>query len=77
VILVFNSDQEIKKALRNRLIIAEVSVKTAVYNVNKSMNQCNKCQQFGHHFAKCQNTVKCQIYTQDHNIRQHDCFSCS
>ena len=43
VILVFDSDQEIKKALRNRLIIAEVSVKTAIYNVSKSMNQCNKC----------------------------------
>ena len=59
VILAFGSDQEAKKALRNRLIIAEVSVKTAIYNVSKLTDQCNKCQQFEYHFAKCQNTVKC------------------
>ena len=76
VILAFGSDQETKKALRNRLIIAEVSVKTAVYNVSKSTDQCNKCQQFGHHFAKCQNTAKCQICAQNHNTRQHECHLC-
>jgi len=43
VILTFKSDQETKKVLRNKLIIAEVSVKTAVYNVSKSTDQCNKC----------------------------------
>jgi len=76
VILAFGSDQEAKKALRNRLIIAGVSVKTAIYNVSKPTDQCNKCQQFGHHFAKCQNTDKCQICAQNHNTRQHDCFLC-
>lgn len=77
VILTFESDQETKKALRNKLIIAEVSVKTAVYNVSKSTDQCNKCQQFEHHFAKCQNMVKCQICAQNHNTRQHECHLCS
>jgi len=77
VILVFGSNQEVKKALRNRLIIAEVSVKTAVYNVSKSTDQCNKCQQFEHHFAKCQNAAKCQICVQNHNTRQHECYLCS
>jgi len=43
VILIFESDQETKKVLRNRLIIAEVSVKTAVYNISKLTDQCNKC----------------------------------
>jgi len=77
VILAFDSDQETKKALRNRLIIAEVSVKTAVYNVSKPTDQCHKCQQFEHHFAKCQNTAKCQICAQNHNTRQHECYLCS
>jgi len=43
MILAFSSDQEAKKAVKNYLIIAEVSVKTAVYNVSKSTDQCNKC----------------------------------
>jgi len=76
VILAFSSDQEAKKAVRNRLIIAGVSVKTTTYNVSKPTDQCNKCQQFEHHFAKCQNTVKCQICAQDHNIKQHNCVLC-
>ncbi len=77
MILAFTSDQEAKKAVRNCLIIAGVSVKTATYSVSKPTDQCIKCQQFGHHFAKCHNTVKCQICAQEHNTRLHNCILCS
>ncbi len=43
VILAFESDQEAKKAVRNRLIIAGTSVKTTAYKVSKPTDQCNKC----------------------------------
>ena len=43
VILAFGSNQEAKKAVRNRLIIAGTSVKTTAYKVSKPTDQCNKC----------------------------------
>ncbi len=43
VILTFSSEQEVKKAVRNRLIIAGVFIKTTTYNVSKLTDQCNKC----------------------------------
>jgi hypothetical protein len=40
VILAFKSEEEAKKALRNQLVIAGVSVRTAVYLVSKLTDQC-------------------------------------
>jgi len=76
VILAFKSEEEAKKAVRNWLVIAGVSVRTAVYLVIKLTDQCKRCQKFGHHQTKCQNQETCQFCAGNHNTRQHGCFLC-
>ena len=77
VILAFKSEQEVKKALRNRLVIAGSSVRTTIYLFSKPTDQCKKCQKFGHHWNKCQNEDTCQFCAGNHNTRQHSCYLCS
>jgi len=48
IVLTVKTNQEVQNALRNRLIIAETSVRTAVYTTCKPTNQCRKCQKFEH-----------------------------
>ena len=36
IVLVFKTEKETFKALRSRLLVAEISIKTAEYIVNKS-----------------------------------------
>jgi len=76
VILAFKSEEEVKKALRNQLVIAGVSVRTAVYLVSKLTDQCKRCQKFDHHQTKCQNQETCQFCAGNYNTRQHECFLC-
>ena len=76
IILSFKTNQEVQRALRNRLIIAGTSVRTAVYQVSKPSDQCKKCQKFGHHYSSCKNKDICQFCAGNHNTRQHKCFMC-
>ena len=43
VVLVFKTEKEASKALRFKLLIVEISVKTAEYTVSKSSDQCKAC----------------------------------
>ena len=48
VVLIFKTEKEAFKALRSKLLIAEISIKTAEYTANKSSDQCKACQRFEH-----------------------------
>ena len=48
VVLVFKTEKEASKALRSRLLIAEISVRTAEYTASKSSDQCKAYQRFEH-----------------------------
>ena len=76
VVLAFKTEEEARKALRHKLIVAGTSVKTMVYQDNKPTDQCKKCQQYGHYPNKCHNQTKCQICAGPHDTRQHKCHSC-
>ena len=40
VVLIFKTEKEAFKALRSKLLITEISIKTAEYIASKSSNQC-------------------------------------
>ena len=40
VVLIFKTEKEAFKALKFKLLVAEISIKTAEYTVNKSSDQC-------------------------------------
>ena len=48
VVLTFKTEKEAFKALKSKLLITEISVKTAEYTVSKFSNQCKAYQRFEH-----------------------------
>ena len=76
IVLTVKTEQELQKALRNRLVIAGSSVRTAIYTTCKPTDQCRKCQKFEHLQTMCKNENKCQICAGNHNTREHGCFLC-
>ena len=76
IVLTVKTNQEVQNALRNRLIIAGTSVRTAVYTTCKPTDQCRKCQKFGHLQTTCKNKDTCQFCAGNHNTREHGCFLC-
>ncbi len=76
IVLTVKTEQEVQKALQNKLIVAETSVRTAVYSTCKLTDQCRKCQKFEHFHTMCKNKDTCQFCAENHNTREHDCFLC-
>ena len=54
-VIAFATQKEVQKALRTKIMIAEISVCTAEYTDNKPYDQCQKCQGFEHTYQKCVN----------------------
>lgn len=77
VVLSFDSKEMAAKALKQRLLIAGIPVRTAQYEVVKSNEQCQKCQRFGHVSNSCKNRPVCQFCAQGHITRLHRCSICA
>ena len=75
-VIAFATQEEAQKALRTRVVVAGISINTAVYTDNKPYEQCLKCQGFGHTHQRCKNTTRCQICAERHNTRDHTCAIC-
>ena len=57
-VIAFDSEEAAEKALQ-RLLIAGISVKTAIFEERKASEQCMKCQKFGHATKSCKNFAIC------------------
>jgi len=75
-IVSFETKTEADKALRNRLQIAGISVKTAEYIRAKPNSQCNKCLKYGHSETICHREQKCSICAGNHAKQNHFCALC-
>ena len=75
-VIAFATQEEVQKALRTKIMIAEISVCTAEYTDNKPYDQCQKCQGFEHTYQKCVNQTKCQICAESHHTKTHTCQIC-
>src|SRR6266487_6181788 len=69
-IIIFDSEKAVQKALKKKLLITDILIKTAVFEV-KSSEQCLKCQKFDHAIIACKNKVICQFCSQNHSTRLH------
>jgi len=76
VVIAFNSEKAMQKALNKRLLVAGIPLKTAIFEQKKSAEQCLKCQQFGHITKGCKNLAVCQLCSQNHPTRLHTCKIC-
>ena len=76
IVIAFDSEASAQKALKNRLLIAGSSVRTAKFEEKKASVQCSKCQKFGHVANSCKNLPVCQLCAQNHLTRLHICKIC-
>src|SRR5438034_7510293 len=74
-VITFDSEKAVQKALKKRLLIADISIKIAVFEA-KSSEQCLKCQKFDHATIACKNKAVCQFCSQNHSTRLHICKIC-
>ena len=65
----------LKKLWKKRLLIADISIKTAVFET-KNSKQCLKCQKLDHATIACKNKAVCQFCSQNHSTRLHICKIC-
>jgi hypothetical protein len=77
VLIAFESKIEAEKALRNRLQIAGISVRTTEFILARPTDQCHRCQQFGHNERTCKRDPICPICAGNHLKRLHHCHICT
>ena len=75
-VIAFATQEEAQKALRTRVIVAEISLCTMKYTDNKLHEQCQKYQGFEHTHHKCVNKTRCQICADSHSTHVHTCQIC-
>jgi DnaJ-class molecular chaperone len=76
-IIYFESKAEADRALRNRLQIAGISVKTAEFIQAKPTHQYSKCLRYGHSKIHCYRDQICSICAGNHARQDHFCPKCS
>jgi hypothetical protein len=76
MVISFSSEEEAKKAIRNRLYIAGLSVRVVKFTSTAPTTQCNKCQSFGHIDQNCKKSAKCGLCSENHTTIQHYCNIC-
>src|SRR5437868_14601897 len=74
-VIAFDSEEAAQKTLKKKLLIANILIKTAVFEA-KSSEQCLKCQKFDHATIACKNKAVCQFCSQNHSTRLHICKIC-
>src|SRR5437762_5288525 len=74
-VIAFDSEKAAQKTLKKKLLIADISIKTAVFEA-KNSKQCLKCQKLDHATIACKNKAVCQFCSQNHPTRLHICKIC-
>src|SRR5947207_14933152 len=74
-VIAFDSEEAVQKTLKKKLLIADILIKTAVFEA-KNSEQYLKCQKFDHVTITCKNKAICQFYNQNHSTRLHICKIC-
>jgi len=76
LVLSFKTQRELIHALRNRLVIAGMSVRTSEFVDIRPTTQCRNCQRFSHHKRTCRHPAQCQLWAGPHSTTFHQCSSC-
>lgn len=76
IVLAFDTEAAAQKAIKNKLFIAGISVRTAKYEEKNANIQCQKCQKFGHTTHSCKSLAVYQFCAQNHPTRLHTCKIC-
>jgi hypothetical protein len=76
-VIAVKSKDTARRFLKVGITVFGKTRKTAEYFTARPTDQCSKCQQFGHHWQRCNNPPKCGICADPfHETRTHVCTQC-
>jgi hypothetical protein len=73
IVVAFPTEEQAKRAIQNKLLIAGFSAKVAKYIAIPNTAQCNKYAGFGYLESFCKRDLKYILYSENHNIKQYLC----
>ena len=73
IIVAFPDEEQAKRAISNRILIAGISVKVAKYIATPSTSQCTRCAGFGHSETLCRRAKRCILCAENHISKLHFC----
>jgi hypothetical protein len=76
VVVAFATAEEQARALRHRLYVAGISVRTEKLHATAPGTQCTRCQNYGHLQQHCKQDYKCGLCGEKHATQQHVCKTC-
>ena len=76
IVIAFDNKAYAEKALKNQLLIAGITIQTAIFEEKEASKQYLKYQKFGHITNSCKNIAVCQYCAQNHLTRLHICKIC-
>jgi hypothetical protein len=77
IVINFATEEEAKRAIRNRLMIAGTSVKVEALHNTSPRTQCFQCQGYGHLSQFCKKNKICRICAEEHATSHHQCGTCN
>jgi hypothetical protein len=77
VVIAVQSDDHAKHILKHGLYILGQHRKTVKFLGAKPTDQCSTCQQFGHHWQRCDKSPICGYCAEPHNTLTHECTLCN
>ena len=73
IIIAFPDEEQAKRAISNRLLIAGISAKVVKYITTPSTSQYTRCTRFGHSETLCKRAKKCILCTENHISKLYFC----
>jgi hypothetical protein len=78
VVIAMKDKAHSKRLLKHGVVVFGQPRRTAEYFSARPTDQCTKCQQFGHHWQRCNGTQVCGICADKyHDTRTHICTTCN
>lgn len=76
IVVAFATQEEAERAIRERLIIAGISVRVEKLHNTAPTTQCERCQGYGHIQDHCRRPEACRLCGENHHTKQHRCNPC-
>jgi hypothetical protein len=78
VVIAVRTQEELNKLKRNKVTVLFEPRKVTDYFTARSIDQCRRCQQLGHHQATCRNNSGpiCSFCAGNHPTEKHQCPEC-
>ena len=75
IVIAVDNTQTAQRIVNKGLYLLTSLLKATQYRPARPIDNCGKCQQFGHHQDVCKSPTKCRLCGQQHDTKDHQCES--